>query len=338
MSNAIDQITDMLKLTLSIFEKYKGSNPVSRISTSAYNNYRGLCTINFTKGGSSYYNNGQTYIDNKPVNLSLPSPICLSLTEQSTKDLLYLLEGNKHPKHYNTPKLLSDIDAGLLYSMSRCYNVMYLQKNSQFELLLDCNFTIQSHNSIQYSAQPFIGDFYIKYDSQNQKVDLRDSTLPPVSVLKYKSSPEDEFVNLPNTIKNNVKISNSDSPLLDLTPKQYKQYIVIHPKYLYQHKYIMVTRQRNVEIDYCKYCADNYNCTGGAKYYFNICEKRMEISYGKQQDSDVVLIPDVVEKIIGSVISVSYKPSSLTNIVGEIEEVKQLILPLNLQLKVEFNY
>lgn len=330
------QVLGQLNVANNLFEKYrKGNDPIPNITIR--NDYHGFTTSFSVKKGNYYTNSSGSHGTIREYE-STPGRITdYSMTEQEVKDMLYALNGD-HPKHYNTPKLLSNIDAGLLYSMSRCYNVMYLQKNNQFELLLDCNFTIQSHNSIQYSAQPFIGDFYIKYDSQNQKVDLRDSTLPPLSVLKYKCSPDDDFVNLPNTIKNNIKISNSDSPLLDLTPKQYKQYIVIHPKYLYQHKYIMVTRQRNVEIDYCKYCADNYNCTGGTKYYFNICEKRMEISYGKQQDFDVVLIPDVVEKIIGSVISVSYKPSSLTNIVGEIEEVKQLILPLNIQLKVEFNY
>jgi hypothetical protein len=136
-----------------------------------------------------------------------------------------------------------------------------------------------------------------------------------------------------------VRISNSGSELLSLTVQQYEQYIKIHPKYLYQHKYIKIVRNK-IEIDSIKYCADHFNLTGGHKYYFCIQNNIMSITYGEPVDKKItycVLTPDVVEHL-NNIAYAKYTPSSVTSLMVEVDEVKQLILPLNIQLKVEFNY
>ena len=66
----------------------------------------------------------------------------------------------------------------------------------------------------------------------------------------------------------------------------------------------------------------------------------MVITYGEPVNTKViycVLTPDVVEHL-NNIISAKYTPSSITALMVEVEEVKQIIEPLNIQLKVEFNY
>ena len=136
------------------------------------------------------------------------------ICEQEAKSMLYVL------RTYSHPKLLSNVDAGLVYSLSQCYDIMLLQKDHQLQLLIDQNANnIESHNCVQYTPVPFIADFHIKYDSQKLDTDLRKGCLPKVDVVKYYCPETAEYVNLPNKSSSCVKISNSGSELLSLNIK-----------------------------------------------------------------------------------------------------------------------
>ncbi len=329
--------------SIAIDPKYYGSN--SYENGGVETEIRTLTKSNI-KGGILIYKDGLPHAHNGPIYAKLPRLPYLYLTKDTTEELLNLLktetkstkiEASKPPDN-KTPQTLSITDAQDLYLLSTCHDVMYLQKGSQIELLIDSNTSnIISHDNIQSCTQPFISDFYIKYNSSHQKIDLRNKILLSVNILRYECSPDAEYVNLPNNCtKNIIRVSNSGSPLLKLNMIQYKQYMKIHPKYLYQHKYISIINGL-VEYNPFKHCLDN-KCTIVSKYYFYVKDKFMKISYGQPDVENCALIPDIIKNLIGYVVDISYTPSGVTNIIGEIEEVKQLILLLNTPLKIEFIY
>lgn len=326
-----------LNVANKLFEQYRNNNdPILYIRIQ--DDHHGFITSFDVKSGR-YYSNSSGLHGTIRTYQSTPGQIKdYMITEQETKDMLYALNGDSHPKHYSVPKLLSNVDAGLVYSLSQCYDIMLLQKDHQLQLLFDQNInTITSHNYIQYTPMPFIADFYIKYDSQHLDIDLRDGCLPKVDIVRYSCPDNAKYVNLPNKTSSHIRISNSGSELLSLNIQQYEEYIKIHPKYLYQHKYIKIVKNK-IEVDYIKYYSENYNCTGGAKYYFCMNGKVMNIVF-KQPIGSLycVLVPDVVEQL-KDISHATYTPSSITSLMIEIDEVKQLIEPLGIQLKVEFNY
>lgn len=337
MSDFKQSVLGVLNVANNLFDQYrKGNNPIGVIDIK--DEYHGFATSFSSKSGT-FYSNSSGRFGTIACNLPTPGPITsYRIGEQETKDMLHALNSDSLPKHYSTPKLLSDIDAGLVYSLSQCYDIMLLQKDHQLQLLFDQNInTIVSHNSIQYTPMPFIADFYIKYDSQHLDIDLRNGRLPKVDVIIYSCPENAKYVNLPNTSSSHLRISNSGSELLSLNIQQYSEYIKIHPKYLYQHKYIKIVGNK-IEINYIKYYSENYNCTGGSKYYFCMNSKVMNI-VSKQPIGSLycVLIPDVVEQLNG-ISHATYTPSSVTSMMIELEEIKQLIEPLKIQLKVEFDY
>lgn len=250
------------------------------------------------------------------------------------------------PQPKSKPEPLSDMDAELIYSLSKCYDVMILYKRHGLELIIGKDATyIPSHEYTQKSFRPFIADYYIKYDSQNLGVDLRNGTLPKVSILRYNCDKSEEFVNLPGNATCQINVSNSGSKLLSLTPSQYSEYIKIHPKYLYKHKYVKhFTRQIDGRVehyigaDLFQYCVDNCDCTGEAKYYFYIQDNVMNISYGKAKNNSkcCILTYDIVDQIKQTIDYARYTPTSTTGMISEADEIKQLIL--GIQLKVEFDY
>ncbi len=205
--------------------KYQGSN--------SYENGGVETEIRNSLGSPIVYKNGMPKMYNATIS-DLPRLPYLHLSKHNTQQLLDLLKAEPKstkpeipkPTDNKTPQTLYAGDAQCLYLLSRCYDVMYLQKGSQTELIIDDNINnIESHNTIQGSTQPFISDFYIKYDSSNEKYDLRRKTFPKVDILRYKYSPDAEYVNLPTDIRGRIQISNSGSPLLPLSKDQYKQYI-----------------------------------------------------------------------------------------------------------------
>ncbi len=79
----------------------------------------------------------------------------------------------------------------------------------------------------------------------------------------------------------------------------------------------------------------------------------MRITYGKtncnakiNEDDEIdeneiiyyTLTENVVKTLNGYITSISYKPTSMTNIMNEVEEVKQLVSIFSLPLDVKFRY
>lgn len=232
---------------------------------------------------------------------------------------------------------IGSVTSSLLYNLSKYYDVIILKKGTSLELLLDYECPkITSHDIIQYTFTSFIADGYIKYNKQNVNVDLRLSVLPVIDVIKYNCSSDKDFVNLPNKINKEITIYNSDIEYgLVLTPQQYVDYIKIHPKYLYKHKYIKMENNKFVP-DIIKYCIDKY--TDESKYYFTVRAKCLIISSSKTAVYNIPFTTETVNNFIDQVIEAIYRPISITNIIDEAEEVKKIISILNVKLEVRFLY
>jgi hypothetical protein len=297
----------------------------------------------------SHYTNKGTYINDELIpNNYIPQPLYLTITQIDLNSLLQILRNtnsyiNSHKIH---PSYLDNYSSHYLYQLSQCYNVILLQKYHSLELCLDQDVKcFQFHDTIQTSLQPFVADYYIKYESQNKKVDIRRRMLqsyygllmlPRVNILRYNSSIDDEYINLPSTfVMEKIQISNSGSELLQLTRSQYEQYVKIHPKYVYQHKYIYINNNNEVAINYFQYHIDH--STEKTKYYFRLIENCINIVYGQLDNTYCPLNEEIIKYFI-DIKSATYTPTCLTNIMNEVEEVKQLILPLNVKLQVKFEY
>ncbi len=278
-----------------------------------------------------------------------------NITYNEARELLHLLRPT-----YSNGTTAKYVEMNLLYELSQVYDVMLLQKSSNLELLLNQNVdTIPSYDVIQNQLVPFIAEFYVKYESRKMKVDLRDNILPKgINIIRYNCDENAEYVNLPKLLYyeyNSIQISNSDSDLLYLSVPNYYNYIKIHPKYLYKHRYIKFTSKdiycshNIIEADYIKYFADNVD-TCKSKYCCQITYNNTYNAILNILHCDVIepgnkdwcfLTKEVSNELTNlnkKISYATYKPNYLTNILGEVEEIKQLILPLNVVLKVEFDY
>lgn len=228
---------------------------------------------------------------------------------------------------------LSPVDAELTYLLSQSHDVM-LTPGSNICLWIDCKPEVTTvHKEIQYDFASVGVYEYIKYKNQNLNSDLRSHVLPGIDVLEYNCPPDNEYVNLPNISSRTISVGNGSSKLIKLTPKQYGEYMKIHPKYLHNHKYIKIENGK-VVIDRVKYCKDHCKNVGESRYYFDVVNRHMKITYGVVQD--YALTPEIVNHFIGQVDSANYEPSSITSMGLEIEEVKQLISVLNVGLEINF--
>lgn len=315
-------------LSINIIENY----PQKRTSHTCKN---GCCTWITTNKHHLHY------IACARLNMGIYDSESCVINEADIDNLLAILERTPiaNTPEPNQPRNIGCVDSGLVYNLSKCYDVLLLQKQGKLSLLLDQDVgNMSSHNQIHDTMQPFIAEFYLKYDSQKMNADLRDSVLPAVNSMYYCCQKDAEYINLPNTASGAIQISNNGSHLLHLTPSEYAKYVKISPKYLQEHKYVNLV-DGEFEINYLKYCIDYFNCTDGSKYYFSITESGgMIITYGKPNEEYCVLTHDAIEHFKGTIKVAKYCPASVTNLIGELDEIKQLIAPLDVKLSVAFDY
>lgn len=280
----------------------------------------------------------------------LQNIINYNITYLEACELLSLLKPN-----YGNGSSAKYIELNLFYELSQVYDVMLLQKSGILELLLNQNVdTIPSHDVTQDKLVPFIAEFYVKYESRKMKVDLRNNILPTgINIIRYICDENAEYVNLPSLPHkpyDTIQISNSGSDLLKLNVLDYNNYIKIHPKYLYKHRYIkFLHNNRGIEADYIKYFVDNvdtcksrYCCQITYNNTLNVILNILHCDIIEPGNKDWCFLTREVSNELTNlnkkISYATYKPNYLTNILGEIEEIKQLILPLNVVLKVEFDY
>lgn len=288
------------------------------------------------------------FLKNKYVTVAIQGNITLNYanTLELINDLKKILNMKKLGiSHEYVCKKLTSAQATYLYQLSQVYYVTYIDTRGKITLTLS-NFELSEampyHISIQQAPQQVQECHYIKYECQNQQVDLRPGTLPDVNQLKYFCKCVDEcnceYLNLPHRYTNAIEISNNGSEFLKLSLNQYKQYVKIHPKYLFKHKYITMNKKREIVVNHILHISENYNGTiyGPVKYYFQLDSTgRMIILPAPQVEKYLILIPEIVENLV-DVKFITYIPTSMKNIEAEISEIKQLIAPLDKPLTISF--
>lgn len=338
--NIKELIIRILKNNSECFEKAKKAGyPLERVTTQESSSYpmQTHTTYDFKDGKSGGYCNcdWRGTAPNIGIGASTFHRLSYYFTENDINELLALFEPAPIPK----PRILGKIEAGLVFNLSKCYDVLVLQQQGKLKLFLDLPVDpMPTHTYVRDNTRPFIADFYIKYESQKSGDDLRDSVLPPVDELHYCCDETADYVNLPGSATKDVQVINSGCLPIILTTKAYAKYVKIHPKFLHQHKYVKLLRNEFV-IDYFKYCIDHFNCTGGSKYYFSITNnEEIVIRYGKPNEEYCVLTHDAIEHFKGIIKVAKYCPASVTNLIGELDEIKQLIASLDVKLSVAFDY
>lgn len=228
-----------------------------------------------------------------------------------------------------------------IFNLSLAHDVYYVQKNKEEILYLNIDIIkLADKNTKIICDGP---DYYLRYKCNGKNEDIRNLKLPCVDALYYYISSDKEYLNIPNTISNNyVTIINNFGVPLRLNQLQYSTYVKIHPCYLFNHKYIKFIND-NIIIDYSKYIDDYPELLiVNHKYSQRIIDNHLEIIYGNIEnnklDNYYPLTENVVKTLNGYITSISYKPTSMTNIMNEVEEVKQLVSIFSLPLDIKFRY
>lgn len=302
-------LLEQLNIANNLFEHYKSINdPIKgSITIDMELNEKSFST------SSGYYDSGLFY-----TNSNIKPPMSLTrytLNEKDTKSMLELLNSK--------PIKLSEEDSNNLYSLAKRYFVLLKYVDGKLILYLSLEPT-----NIQTSELEKFGD-YIYYEARGYD-DVRELTLPKVDILEYHSDPDDRFINLPNKCSGTVKVSNTGSDLLELTPKQYEQYVKLHPRYVYRHEYITTEGGQVRALELTHYCKIYRELK--LKYFYKI-EDRVMLLTDKKQDSYL----DFNLEIGTDIDLIKFVPHELDRI-SKIEDAKLLTEPLNKPFKVEMFY
>ena len=215
---------------------------------------------------------------------------------------------SSHLDRYN----YESINFSALYEISRCHDVILVDKNGKLELYIDEQFEhMPSHNDFQNKLSSVEPIKYIKYLSRDQHHDLHDCDMPVVDIIKYYHPLDNSKLNLPGKILKPVTMCNGTSQLY-LTPKQYEDYIKINPKYLVNHKYILISHSK-IKVDYYQYYIDNDD--ESTDFYFYILNRKLKI-IKKEEDLNEEWCPFIkkaVDKMLDEFDSVHYNISSYDN-------------------------
>ncbi len=347
--------TDLYKFLeelLGLFNKcHSGGYDVSSIKlTTTVVNFRGIEKTELCKYGifDTY-----DHIKLPTAHITKDNIKQLSTIIRSTTELENYLKEQKLKQQkivYSDKKFISQDKINDIYKLSFGNNIYYIQQDGVEKLYIGIDVICQANeNTKLLNKAPM--DYYLRYLARTN-MDIRNFNLPTVDILCYYAKENKEYLNIPHNIScNTISVSNHFCTPMKLDKYLYSKYVKIHPCYLFEHKYVTLS-YNNVIIDYSKYINDHADLLQvDHKYSHYITDNHMRITYGKtncnakiNEDDEIdeiiyyPLTENVVKTLNGYITSVSYKPISMTNIMNEVEEVKQLVSIFSLPLDVKFRY
>lgn len=225
-------------------------------------------------------------------------------------------------------RVIDPIISTRLFDISSSHLIWFTLENKKPRLYVNCNpFIVFSYQFNVVVKSDF--EFYLNYPNRHQNIDIRNLTLPKVERLTYFCKPDAEYVNLPNNIETDfIEVINGKGNPLVMSKEMYKVYIKLSPALLYNHQNISIRHSR-LKINH------NYQVDPDAKYSFYLADREMIIH------TNALHCPLTIKncsQFKGFINKIVFYPSSLTSLMIEIDEVKQLIECMNLQLLLKFKY
>jgi hypothetical protein len=228
------------------------------------------------------------------------------------------------------PRKLDNETSKVLWKLSQCFYVGYTQSEYSTSIYLSPLETpkIRPRASDMYRSNtpkvPRVG--VINYDNRMKCKDLSNLCLPPVQFLDY-SCPCDGFercacdsVNLPGECSGTIQVSNGQSSHITLTKGQYMMYVMIKPKYLFNHCGV----NSNGEVDMNLYYSNKFRETE-SKYGMKIDRQTIFIS----KDNGIPFEEKILDKLDKYVRRYVYIISGYATLKEEFKEVKQMLKKYN---------
>lgn len=213
-----------------------------------------------------------------------------------------------------------------LIILSKCYNVYYTDKLGESTTLLLSVYKIKiADKSI------------VKLPNQKKGESLLDETWPKMDILilycNCKSKCYCKFLNIPKKFPGKIHIYNncSTNPAIINTEKDYETYINTPPRFLYMHKYFM-----QVPIMGYRQFFDQYHRYTKCYKFKLSCDKGRIVLHISDYSNNhpYGLSRRAVKDLVGVCSSVVYTTHAQERIGARLEELIQLLEPLELDVKL----
>jgi hypothetical protein len=243
---------------------------------------------------------------------------------------------------------ISDNTNKLLNQLSAIYGVLYIS-NEESKLYLYKGKMVNEMPKFPLNivGQPVnLHCSYAKYNCCYNDIDFRSTilSLPKINALYYNcgcvANCSCEYINLPRVCQGSFTIFNNseENSIVIKNSRMLAEYCAITPCYLFQHKYIKVLcNAPYFKILYMEYLNDNYSGTeANVKHCYTIINNLLYIRYGIVEGY-YPLYYSIGKRVAELFKGINYTPSSITNIPGELEELRTL-LQTDKKITLQFEY
>lgn len=210
----------------------------------------------------------------------------------------------------------------IINALIKIYNVAYNDKTEHLILSTNKNIYVNLIYGLHYTT--YKQDNYVN-NKANSITHIKNSTILSIKSISL-CCDLDEII-LPGIDCSTVKLSVNGSEYISLDKASYNKFRNLKRMELLP--YIGY----NFSINYKKFLQDKFGNDIDKKWYFNIMDNEIHV-YNKGTHP---LVVQVIE-FLTSLDKLVYHPTSITNLDYEVQEIKNIILPLKLKVIVELEY